>query len=134
MRKFIAIVDDAFLCVANAFHDNADICELLQAGLGRLNLDVLVATNGREAYELIVSRRPSLALLDLVMPELNGLEVLTKLREDADFSTLPVILITARTQDEDIERGFNLGANDYILKPFNLKDLTTKVVAILNLK
>jgi DNA-binding response OmpR family regulator len=106
----------------------------LQAGLGRLNLDVLVATNGREAYELIVSRRPSLALLDLVMPELNGLEVLTKLREDADFSTLPVILITARTQDEDIERGFNLGANDYILKPFNLKDLTTKVVAILNLK
>ena len=114
--------------------DNADICELLQAGLGRLNLDVLVATNGREAYELIVSRRPSLALLDLVMPELNGLEVLTKLREDADFLTLPVILITARTQDEDIERGFNLGANDYILKPFNLKDLTTKVVAILNLK
>ena len=114
--------------------DNADICELLQAGLGRLNLDVLVATNGREAYELIVSRRPSLALLDLVMPELNGLEVLTKLREDANFSTLPVILITARTQDEDIERGFNLGANDYILKPFNLKDLTTKVVAILNLK
>ena len=114
--------------------DNADICELLQAGLGRLNLDVLVATNGREAYELIVSRRPSLALLDLVMPELNGLEVLTKLREDADFSTLPVILITARTQDEDIERGFSLGANDYILKPFNLKDLTTKVVAILNLK
>ena len=114
--------------------DNADICELLQAGLGRLNLDVLVATNGREAYELIVSRRPSLALLDLVMPELNGLEVLTKLREDADFSILPVILITARTQDEDIERGFNLGANDYILKPFNLKDLTTKVVAILNLK
>lgn len=114
--------------------DNADICELLQAGLGRLNLDVLVATNGREAYELIVSRRPSLALLDLVMPELNGLEVLTKLREDADFSTLPVILITARTQDEDIERGFKLGATDYILKPFNLKDLTTKVVAILNLK
>jgi DNA-binding response OmpR family regulator len=114
--------------------DNADICELLQAGLGRLNLDVLVATNGREAYELIVSRRPSLALLDLIMPEINGLEVLTKLREDADFSTLPVILITARTQDEDIERGFNLGANDYILKPFNLKDLTTKVVAILNLK
>ena len=114
--------------------DNADICELLQAGLGRLNLDVLVATNGREAYELIVSRRPSLALLDLVMPELNGLEVLTKLREDADFSTLPVILITARTQDEDIERGFKLGATDYILKPFNLKDLTTKVVSILNLK
>ena len=114
--------------------DNADICELLQVGLGRLDLDVLVATNGREAYELIISRRPSLVLLDLVMPELNGLEVLTKLREDAEFAKLPVIMITARPQDEDIERGFKLGATDYILKPFNLKDLTTKVVSILNLK
>jgi DNA-binding response OmpR family regulator len=114
--------------------DNADICELLKVGLGRLDLDVLVATNGREAYELIVSRRPNLVLLDLVMPELNGLEVLTKLREHAEFSKLPVIMITARTQDDDIERGFGLGATDYILKPFNLKDLTTKVVSILNLK
>ncbi|MFZ8936567.1 MAG: response regulator [Ilumatobacteraceae bacterium] len=95
--------------------DNADICELLKVGLGRLDLDVLVATNGREAYELIVSRRPNLVLLDLVMPELNGLEVLTKLREDEEFSKLPVILITARTQDDDIERGFGLGATDYIL-------------------
>jgi len=49
--------------------DNADICELLKVGLGRLDLDVLVATNGREAYELIVSRRPNLVLLDLVMPD-----------------------------------------------------------------
>ena len=111
--------------------DNADICELLQVGLGRLDLDVLVATNGREAYELVISRRPSLVLLDLVMPELSGLEVLSKLRENAEFSKLPVILITARTQDDDIERGFSLGATDYILKPFNLKDLTSKVLSIL---
>jgi len=114
--------------------DNADICELLQVGLGRLNLEVLIASNGREAYDLIVLHRPSLVLLDLAMPEWNGLEVLTKLREDREFASLPVIMITARTQDDDIERGFKLGATDYILKPFNLKDLTTKVSSLLNLK
>lgn len=114
--------------------DNADICELLQVGLGRLNLEVLIASNGREAYDLIVLHRPSLVLLDLAMPEWNGLEVLTKLREDREFASLRVIMITARTQDDDIERGFKLGATDYILKPFNLKDLTTKVSSLLNLK
>jgi DNA-binding response OmpR family regulator len=114
--------------------DNADICDLLQIGLGRLDLEVLVATNGREAYELIISRHPSLVLLDLVMPELSGLEVLAKLREETEFAKIPVIMITARTQDDDIERGFKLGATDYILKPFNLKDLTTKIASILNLK
>jgi DNA-binding response OmpR family regulator len=114
--------------------DNADICDLLQVGLGRLDLEVLVATNGREAYELIISHHPSLVLLDLVMPELSGLEVLAKLREETEFAKIPVIMITARTQDDDIERGFKLGATDYILKPFNLKDLTTKIASILNLK
>ena len=114
--------------------DNADICDLLQVGLGRLDFEVLVATNGREAYELIISHHPSLVLLDLVMPELSGLEVLAKLREETEFAKIPVIMITARTQDDDIERGFKLGATDYILKPFNLKDLTTKIASILNLK
>jgi DNA-binding response OmpR family regulator len=113
--------------------DNADICDLLQVGLSRLAVNVVVASNGREAYDLIVSHRPRLVLLDLVMPELTGLEVLTKLRETAEFSTLPVIMITARTQDDDIERGFKLGASDYVIKPFNLKDLMTKVASILQL-
>jgi DNA-binding response OmpR family regulator len=113
--------------------DNADICDLLQVGLSRLAVNVVVASNGREAYDLIVSHRPSLVLLDLVMPELTGLEVLTKLRGTAEFSTLPVIMITARTQDDDIERGFKLGASDYVIKPFNLKELMTKVASILQL-
>jgi len=113
--------------------DNADICDLLQVGLSRLAVNVVVASNGREAYDLIVAHHPSLVLLDLVMPEWTGLEVLTKLRETAEFSTLPVIMITARTQDDDIERGFKLGASDYVIKPFNLKELMTKVASILQL-
>ena len=113
--------------------DNADICDLLQVGLSKLAVDVQIANNGREAYEKILAHKPSLVLLDLVMPELTGLEVLAKLRETAEFSSLPVIMITARTQDDDIERGFELGATDYVIKPFNLKDLMTKAAAILKL-
>lgn len=113
--------------------DNADICDLLQVGLSKLAVDVEVANNGREAYEKILAHRPSLVLLDLVMPELTGLEVLAKLRETTEFSSLPVIMITARTQDDDIERGFKLGATDYVIKPFNLKELMTKAAAILQL-
>ena len=113
--------------------DNADICDLLQVGLSKLAVDVQIANNGREAYEKILAHKPSLVLLDLVMPELTGLEVLAKLRETAEFSSLPVIMITARTQDDDIERGFELGATDYVIKPFNLKDLMTKAAAILQL-
>jgi len=113
--------------------DNADICDLLQVGLSKLAADVQIANNGREAYEKILAHKPSLVLLDLVMPELTGLEVLAKLRETAEFSLLPVIMITARTQDDDIERGFELGATDYVIKPFNLKDLMTKAAAILKL-
>ncbi|MFZ9866710.1 MAG: response regulator transcription factor [Ilumatobacteraceae bacterium] len=113
--------------------DNADICDLLQVGLSKLAVDVEVANNGREAYEKILAHKPSLVLLDLVMPELTGLEVLAKLRETAEFSSLPVIMITARTQDDDIERGFKLGATDYVIKPFNLKELMTKAAAILKL-
>ena len=113
--------------------DNADICDLLQVGLSKLAVDVEVANNGREAYEKILAHKPSLVLLDFVMPELTGLEVLAKLRETAEFSLLPVIMITARTQDDDIERGFELGATDYVIKPFNLKDLMTKAAAILKL-
>lgn len=113
--------------------DNADICDLLQVGLSKLAVDVQIANNGREAYEKILTHKPSLVLLDLVMPELTGLEVLAKLRETAEFSSLPVIMITARTQDDDIERGFELGATDYVIKPFNLKELMTKAAAILKL-
>lgn len=113
--------------------DNADICDLLQVGLSRFDVNVEVASNGREAYDMILSGRPSLVLLDLMMPEMTGLEVLAKLRQDEQFKSLPVIMITARTQDDDVDRGFELGATDYVTKPFSLKDLMAKVANILKL-
>lgn len=111
--------------------DNADICDLLQVGLSRLGVKVIVASNGREAYDSIVTEHPDLVLLDLMMPELTGLEVLEMVRKDSRFAELPVIMITARTQDDDVERGFALGATDYVTKPFSLKDLMAKVASIL---
>lgn len=113
--------------------DNADICDLLQIGLARLGVRVLVASNGREAYDSILANHPDLVLLDLMMPEMSGLEVLEKLRADDQYQHLPVIMITARTQDDDVERGYALGASDYVTKPFNLKDLMGKVAALLGL-
>lgn len=113
--------------------DNPDICDLLQVALGRLGVRVTVVYNGRDAYEKIVAERPALALLDLMMPEMTGLEVLTALRSDDRFKDLPVIMITARTQDDDVERGFALGATDYVTKPFNVKDLSSKVASIVGL-
>lgn len=113
--------------------DNPDICDLLQVALGRLGVRVTVVYNGRDAYEKIVAERPALALLDLMMPEMTGLEVLTALRSDDRFKDLPVIMITARTQDDDVERGFALGATDYVTKPFNVKDLSGKVASIVGL-
>lgn len=113
--------------------DNPDICDLLQVALGRLGVRVTVVSNGRDAYEKIVAERPALALIDLMMPEMTGLEVLTALRSDDRFKDLPVIMITARTQDDDVERGFALGATDYVTKPFNVKDLSGKVASIVGL-
>jgi CheY-like chemotaxis protein len=113
--------------------DNPDICDLLQVALGRLGVRVTVVYNGRDAYEKIVAERPALALLDLMMPEMTGLEVLAALRSDDRFKDLPVIMITARTQDDDVERGFALGATDYVTKPFNVKDLSGKVASIVGL-
>lgn len=113
--------------------DNADICDLLQVGLGRLGVRVVVTSNGREAYDAVLAENPALVLLDMMMPEMNGLEVLEKLRHDPRYESLPVIMITARTQDDDVERGFALGATDYVTKPFSLKDLMGKVATILGL-
>lgn len=111
--------------------DNPDICDLLQVALGRIGVRVSLAYDGQTAYEKIVAEQPSLVLLDLVMPEKSGLDVLAMLRSDDRFKDLPVIMITARTQDDDVERGFALGATDYVTKPFNVKDLSNKVATII---
>jgi len=99
----------------------------------RLNLEhdgfeVLVAFNGRQALDRVREDLPDLVLLDVMMPEMDGFEVLSLLRE---FSDVPVIMLTARSTEEDIVRGLNLGADDYITKPFSPRVLVSRVRVVL---
>jgi two-component system KDP operon response regulator KdpE len=89
---------------------------------------VLIASNGRQAIELHESERPALVILDLIMPDLDGFEVLRRIRVNA---RTPVIVLTARASDVDKIRGLDLGADDYLTKPFNPEELSARMRAVL---
>jgi len=107
--------------------DDDDILELVSYILSGEGYDVVVAHDGAEALELARQARPSLAVLDVSMPNLDGLEVTRRLRADAELASLPVILLTARVADEDAARGHAAGATDYIRKPFKPQELRDRV-------
>ncbi len=99
----------------------------------RLNLEydgfeVVEASNGREALERVRDSLPDLVLLDVMMPDRDGFEVLETLREISD---VPVIMLTARGSEEDIVRGLELGADDYVTKPFSTRELVSRIKAVL---
>ncbi len=106
--------------------------ELLVKGI-RFNLqnegyDVISGFNGIEAVELTKSQQPDLVILDVMMPEMDGLTACAKIRE---FSDVPIILLTAKTQDMDKLMGFEQGTDDYITKPFNILELKARIRALL---
>jgi len=92
---------------------------------------VLPVRDGAEALAAVRDRRPDLAVLDISMPELDGLEVLRRLRADAETSELPVVLLSAQAQEADVKRGFATGASAYVKKPFSPRDLTERVDELL---
>jgi len=98
-----------------------EIC-MLQAGY-----EVLIARNGVEAIEKAIDNRPDLILLGLILPKMNGYLVCEALREEDSTKDIPVIIISARAQEEDIKRAKNLGAAEYIIKPFSPDELRNKV-------
>ena len=106
---------------------------LISKILSRLNITISTATNGREALEFIEKNKPSLVLLDLMMPEIDGYEVLRRLRENPETKDLRVVILSALNSNEDIVKGFNMGANDFITKPIILEKLTSCVVTQLQL-
>jgi DNA-binding response OmpR family regulator len=111
--------------------DDEDILELLGFRLERAGYEVVRARHGEEALRLAFERLPSLALLDVMMPGLDGHEVARRLRGDERTSAMPIILLTARAQASDIVRGLAAGADDHITKPFNAHDLTERVERLL---
>jgi two-component system sensor histidine kinase/response regulator len=107
-----------------------DIAENIQV-LGNIldenDIEFSYATSGKEALEGIAFSKPDLLLLDINMPEMNGFEVCKKLKEDQETKEIPVIFLTARTEQEDIIKGLTIGAVDYVTKPFNPKELLARV-------
>ncbi len=108
--------------------DDADLGFLVGDLLRRNRLDVVVETTGRDALRTLFERRPDLVILDLGLPDMDGLEVLERIR---DLSDLPVLLLTARDRDTDKVDGFGQGADDYLTKPFSNAELVARVHALL---
>lgn len=103
--------------------DNADSITIMRSILEAHGFAVRVAESGQQALEKLRTEQPSVVLLDVMMPEMSGLEVLQKIKGDAAFAKLPVILVTARTQDDDVLVGYQYGADYYITKPCTSKQL-----------
>ena len=111
--------------------DNEDILALVTFRLERAGYTVIQAHDGEEALRMAGEHRPSLAILDLMMPRLDGYEVTRGIRGDPAIADMPVVLLTARSQEADVARGFEVGADDYIRKPFSPQELLSRVQAIL---
>jgi DNA-binding response OmpR family regulator len=112
--------------------DDPDILTMVQLRLERSGYTVLAARNGREAVELAERHLPDLAVLDVSMPELTGLEALVALKGVPRTRTIPVILLTARATANDIEAGLAAGAAEYMVKPFSPQELAARVSAFVD--
>jgi CheY-like chemotaxis protein len=97
--------------------DDPGLVRFIQAVLSKDKYEILAARNGEEAIEVTLRERPDLILLDVMMPKLSGYQVAKRLREMPDFREIPIIMFTARADEEDIVHSFELGVNDYIGKP-----------------
>ncbi|HJS94296.1 MAG TPA: response regulator [Solirubrobacteraceae bacterium] len=111
--------------------DEEDLRELVTYRLTRSGYRVIGAGDGQEALKLAAERTPDLMVLDVMMPKLDGYELTRRVRAEAALRSIPVILLTARSQESDIDRGFEVGADDYLKKPFNPDELVARVRAVL---
>ena len=111
--------------------DDEDILQLLSFRLERAGYEIAVARSGDEALRLALDLLPAVAILDGMMPGLDGFEVTRELRRNTPTSTTPVILLTARAEASDIARGMAAGADEYVKKPFDARDLVDRVDRLL---
>jgi DNA-binding response OmpR family regulator len=122
-------MSDPLVLVAD---DDDDILLLVTTRLRRDGFNVVSASSGDEALALAREHKPALAVLDIGMPGLDGLEVLAAIRADESLRGTLVLLLTAKAQESDVRRGFDSGADAYIKKPFSPADLSTRVRALLD--
>lgn len=101
---------------------------LLKVNLEKEGYEVITAGNGEEALEMVSSRHPDLVIMDIMMPKLDGLTTSERIRQ---FSNIPIVILTARGEEQDRVRGLNIGADDYVVKPFSATELVARVRAVL---
>lgn len=111
--------------------DNPDIVNIVKTILEGKGYNVMCAYSGAELFTKLKERKPDLIILDIMMPEMDGLEVLTRLKGVPETASLPVILLTAKVQYEDVLGGYKLGADYYITKPFTSTQLTNGINLLL---
>jgi two-component system phosphate regulon response regulator PhoB len=111
--------------------DEKDIRDVLQYNLRQAGHEVVLADRGDDGLRLAKTQRPDLVLLDLMLPGMTGNEVCNALKRDVGLAVIPVIMITARTDEVDRVVGFELGAEDYIVKPFSVREVMLRVQALL---
>ncbi len=122
-RRRILVVDD-----------DPDIVEMVQFFLSGSNFQVFVAQNGKEALEQVEMNRPDLVLLDIRMPQMDGLEVCERLRNGVMTKSTPIIMVTAEGRRQDVADALAAGADGYVIKPFNLKKLVERIQNSLTVK
>jgi two-component system alkaline phosphatase synthesis response regulator PhoP len=115
-RRRILVVDD-----------EPHIVELLVMHLRQSGFDSLVAGDGENAFEIAASNRPDLILLDLMLPGIGGLETCRRLRQDSRTAAIPIIMLTAKSEESDKVIGLGIGADDYVTKPFGLRELIARI-------
>ncbi|MFT7561732.1 MAG: two-component system phosphate regulon response regulator PhoB [Flavobacteriales bacterium] len=119
-RKTILVVDD-----------EAPIRDMLRVALEMVDYDVVEASDAREAHSIIVDKCPDLLLLDWMMPGTSGVDLARRLRADELTQKLPIILLTAKGEEDNKIQGLNMGADDYITKPFSPRELVARLKAVL---
>jgi two-component system phosphate regulon response regulator PhoB len=111
--------------------DEPPLVELLSYNLEKAGFQAQIARDGEEALLAVEERRPDLVLLDWMLPYVSGIEICRRLRRDPETRDLPIILLTARGEEDDRIRGLDVGADDYVVKPFSPSELVARVRAVL---
>jgi len=131
-----AVDSDAMIAASKILvvDDNEQNLELLVAYLETLGCPVVTAVDGVDALEKVAAEKPDLILLDIMMPRMSGFEVCRKIKSDPTTRDTPVIMVTALNELTDIERGVESGTDDFITKPVNRLELTTRVKSLLRVR
>lgn len=121
MSKQILVVDD-----------DVAVVEILTTGLARAGFSVMVAESGDVALQKAKAEKPDLIILDIMLPEVNGREIIKELKREHNTENIPIIMLTAMAEEIDRVLGFELGADDYVTKPFSIQELILRVQKVIN--